>query len=77
MIDLVSETIAEFLVVDLGDVSPDTHLKDKLGADSLDLIEIFNALEVETGETLSKDKVRTVETVQDIVELLGGTSGND
>ena len=70
MFNVVQDAIVEFLVVDPEDVSPDVNLKDTLGADSLDLIEIFNALEVETGKTLSKDKVRTIETVQDLVDLL-------
>ncbi len=70
MKDLVTATIAEFLAVDIEDVSLDTHLKDELGADSLDLIEVFNALEDATGVDLPKESVREVETVQDLVELL-------
>lgn len=70
MKDIVKATIAEFLVVDIEDVSLNTHLKDELGADSLDLIEVFNALEDATGVDLPKESVREVETVQDLVELL-------
>jgi acyl carrier protein len=74
---LITLTIAENLAIDPQDVTPQANLKDNLGADSLDLIEIFNVLEEETGKQIPKDSIREATTVQDIVDLLGGNSGND
>jgi acyl carrier protein len=74
---MVAEVIAEYLAVDIGDVTPKTHLKDTLGADSLDLIEIFNELEDETGKHFDKDAIRSAKTLDDIVEMLGGSHGDD
>jgi acyl carrier protein len=74
---LITLTIAENLAIDPQDVTPQASLKDNLGADSLDLIEIFNILEEETGKQIPKDSIREATTVQDIVDLLGGNSGND
>jgi acyl carrier protein len=74
---MVAEVIAEYLAVDIGDVTPKTHLKDTLGADSLDLIEIFNELEDETGKSFDKDQIRGASTLDDIVEMLGGSHGDD
>jgi acyl carrier protein len=73
---MVAGVIAEYLAVDIGDVTPSAHLKNTLGADSLDLIEIFNVLEEETGKHFNKDAIRAASTLDDIVTMLGGTHGD-
>ena len=77
MHEMVAGVIAEYLAIDIGDVTPKAHLKNTLGADSLDLIEIFNELEDETGKHFDKDQIRTAATLEDIVTMLGGTHGDD
>ena len=51
-----------------------TNLKDDLGADSLDAVELNMALEEEFGLTISDEALVNFVTVQDIVDYISGQS---
>jgi acyl carrier protein len=51
---------------------PQAHFADDLGADSLDLVELVEALEEEFGVAIADDELADVRTVADAYELLVG-----
>ena len=51
-------------------LSPETHLKDELGMDSLELVELGIALGKEFGIELPDADVRRCATLSDIVQLV-------
>ena len=65
--DKVKEIIVKELKVDAEKVTLDARLKDDLGADSLDAVEVIMALEDEFGIEISDDAMLTIKTVGDIV----------
>ena len=71
---MIFETIAKIISEHLGhsvdDVQPDTSLVDDLGADSLDAVEVIMAIEEEFSIEIPDEKFETLETVQDIVDLV-------
>ena len=67
--DKVIELIATQFNLDEGDIDLDTSFKDDLNADSLDLVELIMALEIEDEDV---DSIKTVgDAIDYIKELLG------
>ena len=66
----VREVIADHLAIGDEQITPEASLADDLGADSLDLIELLMDLEEELGGTIDEDRLKTLRTVQDIVEYI-------
>lgn len=52
------------------DVVPSARLVDDLGLDSLDAVDLVVRLEQETGLAIGEDELRSLQTVQDVVDLL-------
>ncbi len=57
---------------DLADeaIRPSAHLVDDLDLDSVDAVALLVRLEEETGLTLSEDDLRSLATVQSVVDLV-------
>ena len=51
------------------DVKPKMRIKEDLGADSLDVVEILMAIEDRYGITVADDVVMSVKTVEDLVRV--------
>ncbi len=66
----VVDLLVDHLNVDKDDITPEFHLIDDLGADSLDLIEIVMLVEDEFGVSIPDDIAENINTVQDIVDQL-------
>lgn len=65
------EIIEEQLHLTGVELTEDLNLKDDLGADSIDLVELMMAFEDEYGITADYDEVdKRVKTVGDIIEFL-------
>ena len=65
------EIIEEQLHTTGVELTEDLTLKDDLGADSIDLVELVMALEEEYGIEVSYEELeKTVKTIGDIVEFL-------
>jgi acyl carrier protein len=68
------ETVQDILVEQLGVVSdqltPEAHLRNDLGADSLTEIEVGMALEERFSLSIPDDQLENVRTVGDVYELL-------
>lgn len=59
-------------VLDLrdGSLPPGTHFADDLGADSLDLVELVEALEQEFGVRIDDDELADITTVGEAYDVL-------
>ena len=66
----VKQIIVEQLGVDAGEVNPQAHFVNDLGADSLDTVELVMALEEEFDITVDESELEGVETVGQAYELV-------
>lgn len=67
MFDKVREIIADKLNVSIDEIGEDTNLKDDLGADSLDMMELIMAFESEYDVELPEEDLEKINTVEDIM----------
>lgn len=75
MFDELKKLLAKQLRIDETKVTPDAKIKDDLGADSLDILQLLMTLEEDHGITIPDEELATFETVSDIVEYLDGQKG--
>ncbi len=68
--DKIRDIIVENLDVDAEEVTLETSLKDDLGADSLDAVEIVMAVEEEFGIEIPDEEAQKIVTVKDIVDYV-------
>ena len=76
MSDVVTlEQLQKFLVknfeVRSEQVTPSARLVDDLDLDSLDAVDLVVRLEQETGVEIAEDELKSLATVQDVLDLLG------
>ena len=70
MFEEVAKLLAEQLNVDVSKITEQSDIVKDLGADSLDVVELLYTLEENTGKTIPEEKVTTLKTVGDVVNLL-------
>lgn len=70
MFEKVRDLLAEELNVDKDSISPSSSIKQDLGADSIDILQILMTIEEQNGITIPDEKLATFETVGDIVNYL-------
>ena len=68
--DKVKEIIVNELNVDAEKVTLEANLKEDLGADSIDAVEVIMSLEDEFGISISDDAAQNIKTVQDLVNYI-------
>lgn len=66
----VQEIIADVLSISADEITMDSSFVDDLGADSLDLYEIINAIEGELDIEIDSDAAEKIVTVGDAVEQI-------
>ena len=66
----VKKILVEELGVDPDTVKPETKIKDELGADSLDVMQLLMTIEDEYGVTIPDEELTSFETVQDVCDFL-------
>lgn len=66
----IKAIIVEQLGVDEGEVVPEAHFIDDLGADSLDTVELVMALEEEFGIEISDEDAEKIQTVGDVMKYI-------
>ncbi len=67
----------EVLAIDGEPPALDSSLIEDLGADSLDLLSLFMALEDEFGSTISEEDTDGLDTLRDIVDCISGRLGEN
>lgn len=68
--DKVKETIIEKLNCDAEEVTMEADLREDLGADSLDALELIMALEEAYDMTIPDDEASKLKTVADVVNYI-------
>ena len=66
----VASIIVENLGVDESEITPNAHLVDDLGADSLDIVELVMEMENQFGIEVDEDEGEKVRTVKDVCDLI-------
>ena len=70
MYDEVKEVLIKQLRLKDTEVTPDSKIKEDLGADSLDILQILMTIEEEHGIVIPDESLAEFKTVQDIVDYL-------
>ncbi len=73
----VLSVVTEVLAIEGEPPALDSSLIEDLGADSLDLLSLFMALEDEFGGTISEEDTEDLATLGDIVECISGRLGEN
>ena len=68
--DKIKKVVAEKLKVEVGDVVPDAHFVNDLGADSLDLVELIMSMEEVFDIEISDDEAEKLVRVKDAVKYI-------
>lgn len=68
--DALRKVTAAVLGMDTEEIELDMDFVSDLGADSLDLYQIFVGVEDELGITIPPEEVESIKTVQEAVELI-------
>ncbi|MDY7019811.1 MAG: acyl carrier protein [Cyanobacteriota bacterium] len=71
----VKEIVTDQLGSEAGEVKPESHFVNDLGADSLDTVELVMALEEEFGIEIPDDAAEKIETVQAAVDYINEKVG--
>lgn len=72
----VLSVVKEVLAIEGDPPALDSSLIDDLGADSLDLLSLFMALEDEFGGTISEEDAEGLSTLRDVVECISARLGD-
>ena len=70
MFEELVNILCDQLPVNPEDVTPDSRIKEDLGADSLDVLQLLMALEEEKGLVIPDEVLPTLKTVGDIVAYM-------
>ena len=73
----VLPVVREVLAIEGDPPALDSSLIEDLGADSLDLLSLFMALEDEFGGTISEEDTEGLTTLRDIIECISGRIGEN
>ncbi len=74
-IDKVKEIIAEQLGLEVAEVTAEAKVKDDLGADSLDMVELVMELEEAFGMKIAEEEMKQILTVQDVADYIEKNRG--
>ena len=66
----VTEILVKSFDLNPADVHPTAHLIDDLDLDSIDAIDLAVGLEKETGLEMSEKELRSIQIVQDVVDMV-------
>lgn len=66
----VTKIIADKLVIDLGEITPEANFKQDLGADSIDLVELIMEFEREFELSIPDEKAEEIQTVGNAISFL-------
>ena len=70
MLEKVIQALADQLEIDAANIKPESRIKDDLGADSLDMLQLLMTIQEELGIEIPDEELATFVTVQDVVNYL-------
>ena len=70
MLDTIKDILARQLRIDENDINEDTLLREDLGVDSLDVVEMLVAIEDECGVMVPDDEIANLKTVGDVAKYV-------
>lgn len=70
MEDRIKEILAEELSLDVAEIAMESSIKDDLGADSIDMMQVVDVLEQEFDIEVDTSDLQEIITVNDIVTYL-------
>ena len=70
MFEKIRKIIASELMIEEDSITPESSIKDDLGADSLALVDLVMSLEDEFNLEISDEALESVKTVGDIVKYV-------
>lgn len=68
--DKIKSIISDELNIDQDKITKEANIREDLGADSLDAVEVIMALEDEFGITIDDDTAQSFKTVGDLVDYV-------
>ncbi len=69
-IEKIIGLVADQLGLDAQDITPESNIKDDLGADSLDMVELVMKLEEEFGLKIAEEELQKITTIQEIANYI-------
>ena len=66
----VKKVVAKEMCVEEEAVTMSTSIADDLGADSLDIVELLNALDDEFDLEIPDDQIENIKTIEDVVKYI-------
>jgi acyl carrier protein len=72
----VKEILGNQLGIDYDKITPDKHIIDDLGADSLDIVEVVVDMETGFRIKIEDQEYQGADTVQKIIDLVNNKVGN-
>ncbi len=70
MFEEVQKILAKQLRIDPSKVQPESRIKEDLGADSLNILQLLMKIEDDYGIVIPDEKLAHFETVKDVVDYL-------
>ena len=70
MLELVKEILSKQLRINADDITAETSIREDLGVDSLDVVEMLMSIEEETGVVVPDDAIMNLKTVGDVVKYI-------
>ncbi|MCI9627179.1 MAG: acyl carrier protein [Clostridia bacterium] len=70
MFERVQEVLADQLGLEENEIKPESKLKEDLGADSLDMVELIMAMEEEFDVEIPDEEAQNIRTVEDAVNYV-------
>lgn len=70
MMERVCEVLAQQLGLEENEIMPESRLKEDLGADSLDMVELIMAMEEEFDVDIPDEEAQNIRTVADAVNYV-------
>ena len=67
MFEKVKKMIAEQLMIDEEKITPESRIKEDLGADSLDVLQMLMTIEEDYGVEIPDEELAEFRTVEDVV----------
>jgi acyl carrier protein len=75
--EIVAMLAKQLKIKDVSTIRPDSKIKEELGADSIDVLQVLLTLEEERGITIPDEELATFKVVQDVVDYLEKQLKND